>query len=127
MNGKLEKMLEDEFPFMRRAPGCDCGNGWFELLRGFCADIAMAYKKRGFEPDIDILQIKEKFGQLRFYYSAGFERDGGKLSKELDRIVRKWEKESLTVCELCGAKGSLRTVGWYQVRCDECEAGKYSK
>lgn len=50
--------------------------------------------------------------------------DQARRAAAFQQLVEQVEKESATVCEMCGAMGSLsRTVArspWYGVRCDEC-------
>ena len=158
MRAELEEKLENEFPFMRRgknrgeqikefgtindlygAFGCSCGDGWYELLRSLCSEIAAAYRATGLPEDIKILQVKEKFGRLRFYYRFGNEDCGistidfsdgcsirlpkghSDLHQKIKDIVMKWEEESANICMCCGSPGRLRTdISWIQTLCDEC-------
>lgn len=50
--------------------------------------------------------------------------DQARRAEEFERLIERFEKESASVCELCGAAGALsRTVAqwpWYAVRCDSC-------
>ncbi len=101
--------------------GIDCGDGWFELvnrLSAACekeidamaaAGVAMEYWPRA-------VQIKEKFGTLRF-------RVHGKLSEALRaEILKAEEVDSAHICEQCGAPGHLRSDPWQRTWCDACEA-----
>ena len=58
---------------------------------------------------VTILQVKEKFGTLRFYYQGG------------DQFVRGavWVTEGMSahVCETCGAPGSRGGTGWIRTLC----------
>ena len=56
------------------------------------------------------VQIKEKFGTLRFYYNGGDETIQG--------MVRMAESMSAVTCETCGSPGKLRRGGWLQTLCD---------
>jgi hypothetical protein len=61
------------------------------------------------------LQIKEKYGTLRFYWT-------GRLSKEaearVDEAIDLAEARSACTCELCGEEGRLhRKGGWLMTRC----------
>ena len=63
-----------------------------------------------------VVQIKEKFGTLRFYVH-------GQLSDGLRaQILQVEEEESARTCERCGAPGQLRNGGWRHTYCDECDA-----
>lgn len=57
----------------------------------------------------EIVQIKEKFGTLRFYYNGGNER--------VDALVEFAEAMSGRICEECGDKGTRDTVGWIKTHC----------
>ena len=83
MRLSLENKIAEEFPFMRyktntnkdgciddlySAFGMEFSDGWFDVIRGFCLDIDKAYKEAGLPVDINILQLKEKFGSMRIYF-----------------------------------------------------------
>lgn len=50
--------------------------------------------------------------------------DQARRAERFEQLIERFEKESASVCELCGAAGALsRTVAqspWYAVRCDGC-------
>lgn len=86
----------------------DVGRGWLPLLERL--HIALS----DVDPDYQVIQLKEKFGQLRVY--LGYQ-DG--INEQLYNIVTDFEDESSTVCELCGAEGRLvNPRGWYFTRCE---------
>ena len=126
------------------AYGCDVGKGWYELLRNLCLDITKAYEAAGLPVDIIVDQVKEKFGTLRFYYhpkgqdpgfhaldflvsgtSLRMQPGSTDLHNEVARVVSKWEEESASVCEECGAPGETRTdLGWILTLCVSCYEDK---
>jgi len=57
-----------------------------------------------------IVQIKEKFGTLRFYYEGGNDR--------VSTLVEFAETMSGCTCEECGSPGELRQGGWVRTLCD---------
>lgn len=63
---------------------------------------------------IQIQQIKEKFGGLRFYYQGGDEHIAGMVS-----MAETWASRT---CEKCGNKGHSRSGGWIRTLCDVHEA-----
>ena len=85
-----------------------CGDGWFDILWRLCEELyAMGPK---------VLQIKEKFGDLRFH--AVFPADYTKQGWE---CIRKAEEEASETCEDCGKPGELRiNDGWRSTECDTC-------
>jgi hypothetical protein len=60
------------------------------------------------------MQIKEKFGGLRFYYDGGDEYISGLVS-----MAESWAGNT---CETCGEKGERRSGGWIRTLCDKHEA-----
>ena len=67
-------------------------------------DIAMAL-----EALPEIVQIKEKFGTLRFYYNGGNDR--------VAALVNFAEAMSGVTCEICGAPGTRDDIGWIKTHC----------
>jgi hypothetical protein len=59
---------------------------------------------------IEVQQIKEKFGGLRFYYDGGDERISGLVD-----MAETWANHT---CETCGNKGQKRSGGWVRTLCD---------
>ena len=60
------------------------------------------------------VQVKEKFGTLRFYVNGG--------TPEQHNYIDFAEEMSGRVCEHCGAPGKRRGGGWVRTLCDEHEA-----
>ena len=58
-----------------------------------------------------IVQVKEKFGGLRFYM------DGG--TPEMRNYVHFAETMSMNTCECCGASGEPRNDGWVKTLCEK--------
>ena len=59
-----------------------------------------------------IVQIKEKFGYLRWYTNWS--------TIGLDNIIRKYEQISERTCIKCGAAATKISLGWISPWCDEC-------
>lgn len=89
--------------------GFEHGDGWFDLVRDLCEKIEPLAAKI---PDFTVLQVKEKFGGLRFYVSHG--------NEEIHTVIQSAEQESFKTCETCGQSGTLRTDGWLKTLCDRC-------
>lgn len=91
--------------------GVECGDGWKELIKPLF-DWIENYNKEH-EDQIEIQQVKEKFGGLRFYVSH--EPD------ELSRMILKAEGDSYGICEVCGSKIDVgHTQGWIKTICRKC-------
>lgn len=89
--------------------GFECGDGWYDLLYKLISDIKDVEPPKNFE----IVQVKEKFGELRFYtYNS---------TEIIDQLIETAENDSVTICERCGADAMVQRIqGWYAAICDEC-------
>ena len=56
------------------------------------------------------VQVKEKFGGLRFYVQAATDKH--------HQYITFAESMSYRICELCGAEGKTYTDGWHTTLCD---------
>ena len=67
------------------------------------------------QPDRDkiyILQLKEKFGEFRQYFSH--------YTDDLNAVIRKYEELSRKTCVGCGAEATKYSTGWISPWCDPC-------
>ena len=105
---KIKKML-DSHGIKEPTYGIQCDDGWSELVE----DLINQIVPLGW--DKDLVQIKEKFGGLRFYV--------GESNKEIDICIDWAEKMSFKVCEYCGSKQAKIKArgGWWKTMCDSCE------
>lgn len=102
---KLEEIAEihgREF-----APGITLG--WSQIL------IDLNDQIEAIVPDYEVAQIKQKFGQLRFYLNA-LECSKEDYEKVQEAILEA-ERESVHVCEICGEPGDLRDDSWMNCFC----------
>lgn len=79
----------------------DCGPGWFQIIMDLHNDLVRI------DPNYRIFQIKEKFGGLRFYYSASTKE----LQETMQPYVNLAERRSFGRCEITGQPGYLMTKG----------------
>ena len=80
------------------------------------AELDEVLKKENFSEKYRIVQIKEKFGGLRWY-------DNGvptSIHKEVRDIIRKYEDLSKKICIRCGKPATHMTRGWITYVCEEC-------
>lgn len=90
----------------------ECNFGWIDIIEQACHHINDYVTRTQFE-NFKIVQIKEKFGQLRIYTSTTDNYITG-------IIVMACAISNLT-CEVCGSKGSCRSdKPWIRTLCDEC-------
>ena len=93
--------------------GFMCEKGWHQLIFDTLDKIEEIVVRD--ELDIQVTEVKEKFGGLRIYL------DG--YTDEIDSFVQAAEKQSFKICEICGEPGKLREInGWLMTRCDKCLA-----
>ena len=148
MNKKNTEKLFNDFPeFFKHkdnlraslmAFGFECGNGWFDLIYNLCIDIkkyflneyeGIGYNNEKYYHEIpehfNVLQVKEKFGGLRFYISSA--------PQYVHDIIREAELKSFHICEECGKENPEYKKGdkkyksfhrdrlpWVLTLCDDC-------
>jgi hypothetical protein len=120
MTKELEQKLVTRWPTWFNVTGDLChtlmplgfqhDDGWFYLLWRLCEDleslIAEAEKKSG--KPFEVVQVKEKFGTLRFRVSQH--------TDEINELIASAHEESSRTCEICGQQGRLHDL---KTRCDE--------
>lgn len=100
-----------------------CGMGWKAIVFKLVDELDMIWNgfqgKKG--PDCwKILQMKEKFGGLRFYveFLKGAPQDRVEASRKAIDVA---ETEAWKTCERCGKPGHTTGKGYIATVCDECE------
>lgn len=86
-----------------------CLPGWLNLIDELCRTLKIHLDSHPDVPQAKVLQVKEKFGGLRFYFSDGDTACRGAVAAA--------EERSLSTCEVCGQTGALREGRWLSVRC----------
>jgi len=77
--------------------------------------VAEYFKEKTSRPEMEVVQAKEKFGGLRFYYNS-------ENMTELWPVVQYAASLSEKTCEICGNPGKLRTESHVLTLCDVCAA-----
>ena len=77
-------------------------DGWYNLIDELGQRIYRLCNMTN-QPLPRILQVKEKFGSLRYYYNASEITDATVLEC-IKSLVRQAEKRSENICEKCGSK-----------------------
>lgn len=131
MRDELDKQLCEKYPkiFVNRNGlptetlmcfGFEHDDGWYDILDALCGQIQnhldWVNRKEESVSQVVAVQVKEKFGGLRFYY------DGG--DDIVDGMVRMAESWAAHTCEVCGNKGVIRGGGWLRSLCDEHSNGR---
>lgn len=108
----LLPILRDRYPeFFSSAPLREiaCLPGWLDLIEELCRTLKTHMDAHPELPPIQVRQVKEKFGGLRFYYSGG--------DAACREMVASTEELSMSTCEVCGQAGTLGGERWLSVRC----------
>lgn len=91
------------------------GPGWLPLIDRLCDHLQFNIDHNGhlekYQNQVVAVQVKEKFGGLRFYTNGATEAQ--------QAVINFCESLSYHICEACGAPGETRKGGWIQTLCDE--------
>lgn len=79
--------------------------GWYQIVVDCDEELA------AIDPNYEILQIKEKFGGLRYYMTPSNETTPEQRD-EMYKVISKYEQAALRTCEATGLPGVLmKSVG----------------
>lgn len=114
-----ETKIIEKYPKTFRVLGYfECNEGWKELIDEVSAKIEAVNNKYPESSYINAVQVKQKFGGLRYYVSIE-EID----SHDVDYIygiIEQAEKRSISICEFCGAPAKVSKWGYnIETACDE--------
>lgn len=109
VNNELTEALYAEFPDLYRGHreppevssmcwGFECGDGWFQLIHDLSRELTR-YLEEHPSIDLEVKQVKEKFGSLRFHVRGGDEFTAKLIDDTCQRAKH--------VCELTGSEGRL--------------------
>ena len=121
MNKSLNH-IKDNYKYMLDNPintsinrfGYQCDEGWHPHINDLVDDIAAIDK----DETVNILQIKEKFGSLRFYYTCKNDR----VKDVVDILIYNYSVKLSNVCESCGKPGKKITIkNRKKTLCDKCK------
>jgi len=124
MHKELEQKLVERWPswfntkgdfrYTGMTLGFTHDDGWFEIIWRLCADLEplVAEFEQETGSQFEVLQVKEKFGGLRFYVNC---RRNDAIRQRILAAI----EESFHTCEICGQPGLLREGGWIKTLCDE--------
>jgi hypothetical protein len=116
------KFLTNKYPEMIKSDKViDVGDGWMNLVKLCCERLyntKITYNETH-DDKIEfpiIVQVKQKFGGLRFYFDCN-----DKIKDELEHAISFAESLSFKICEDCGRSGKTRQEKpWVQTLCDNC-------
>lgn len=94
--------------------GIETDDGWYDLIDNLCKCIQSYIDMNPYLniPQVEIAQLKEKYGGLRYYVDNSNEYISGMISFA--------EYISYETCEVCGKKGCLCSkTGWMKTLCKD--------
>lgn len=101
-----DDIKESDFPGLTLPDKC-----MLEIPIGWENTVERTLRKLSSIGGIEILQVKEKFGGLRVYYSP--------YSDQADAIIADAEKECWATCDVCGEEGTLVRGDYLRVLCEK--------
>jgi hypothetical protein len=127
MKKELEHSLAQRYPNLYRDlygdkhqtllyHGLAVDNGWYHLIDELSSKLEALIElapEGSPEREIRAVQIKEKFGGLRFYLE-------GQHHPQMSELIHEAENQSMKICETCGAPGERRFTGWVKTLCEPC-------
>lgn len=116
---ELAEKLEPHWVEYQTYKRATIGEGWADLVSDLVDDLEKV------DPDFKVVQVKEKFGGLRFYLEGYSNNLSEKEQNIIDGLINSASSKSLETCETCGKKGYPKGY-WVLTLCDECrENEKY--
>lgn len=132
---KTIEELNEKYPNLFAVSGTYVPEGWVGLVTSLLNSMGKWQwydaTRNAYVTNLDFVQvhqIKEKFGELRFYFGLHDKPCNSKgediTSSTLDYcrgMVDFAESLSRTICQECGAKGKTHSIigGWYVTLCDQ--------
>lgn len=92
--------------------------GWSELVDKLCEDIEAYAKAMDIEDKIEFVQIKEKYGELRAYYTMFIKNTVAEDT--IETFIANANEKARHTCVRCGGKATVRTVNYISPWCDAC-------
>lgn len=136
-DSKYEKARQKAYaPLIERVPKehldqififtLSCGLGWKKIVFGLVNELDAiwdGFEGRKGKDNWGILQVKEKFGGLRFYvgYVDDDSEDAKARREQSSDAIRAAEEVAWKTCERCGKPGHTTGKGYIATVCSECE------
>jgi hypothetical protein len=116
MNNELEAKLVERWPKWFHVNGdkrktlmsygFECADGWFDLIWKLCEELEPLVQM---DENFEVVQVKEKFGGLRFYIARGDWRGDSTIDWDaVHKAINDAEHVSFVTCEYCGKPGRAR-------------------
>ena len=124
----LDKLIEQYpivFKHLNKTGYHNLPAGWYKIMNRLCSELSVlleealeANPENPDEPLFSVLQVKEKFGGLRFYYMMNTKDD--ELYRRIQTAVDTAEDTSYSTCQITGNIGVLCKDGsHFMTLCEE--------
>ena len=124
----LDKLIEQYpivFKHLDKTGYHNLPSGWYKIVDRLCSELSVileealeANPENPDEPLFSVLQVKEKFGGLRFYYMMNTKND--ELYRRIQTAVDTAEDTSYSTCQITGNIGVLCKDGsHYMTLCED--------
>ena len=98
------------------------GTGWFDLINTLSADLQSVCDK--YETQIEAVQVKSKWGGLRYYYVVKDVENvdvSDEFHSEIDKLIKIAESNSFKICQGCGCAKSTSDKNVSSAYCQACK------
>lgn len=107
-----ENEIREKYSFVKC--GLEINKGWLNLVSNLLYSIDNYIKTNKIKSELEVIQIKQKYAELRVYTDNS--------DDYIENLISMFEKRSTVVCEFCGERGKIQELhNWYYVICDECK------
>jgi hypothetical protein len=124
----LDKLIEHYpivFKHLNKTGYHNLPAGWYKIMNRLCSELSVILEEAlevnpetPEEPLFSVLQVKEKFGGLRFYYMMNTKDD--ELYRRIQTAVDNAEDTSYSTCQITGNIGVLCKDGsHFMTLCEE--------
>ena len=105
-----DELMQKHPKILSKARYLEVNEGWFPIIDKLCSHLQF-HIDHNRKPQLEAVQVKEKFGGLRFY--------ADNADDDQQAVIDFVEYLSLQTCEVCGAEGKPRGGGWIKTLCDK--------
>ena len=112
---KIKNLIEKYPSLFKKDSSIECPEGWANLIDNlaFLADEKIRQMPVEVRDSLYFVQIKQKFGGLRCYFSHSV--------PYIEGLIAMSEQISSHTCEGCSKPGAMRSIkGWLQTLCGDC-------
>ena len=106
--------------------GFQCPDTWFQVLKELSKKIEYINLQNFGKLEIIAKQVKQKYGQLRFYYQINCKQDDisdeeyNKIKNEVELLIKRAEIQIYNICVVCGGKATKTSKGYILRYCQKC-------